>query len=105
MGTHEPRPRPERWLWRLVSASELCEAAETLHLCSLMELAWLSHECEQHNDDVTMCAISEEMEKRPDRYDFLQHYRSLWPKHAKARGYDGANTEMTHTGHPQPPTK
>jgi hypothetical protein len=83
--------RSQRWLWRIVSASELCEAAEALHLCSLMELAWLSHECEQHNDDVTMMTISEEVEKRIDRTRFAELYRSLWPKHAKARGYDGAN--------------
>lgn len=48
------------------------------------DLAWLTHECEHHNDDVSMGRFNEFLMNRPE---FGETYRTIWPQHAKARGY------------------
>lgn len=52
-------------------------------------LAWLTHEAEYLNDDLTFIWIQNEMQVRGELETRLYHdeYKRLWPEHAEARGY------------------
>lgn len=56
----------------------------------LTTLAWLTHEAEQEDDDVTFIAIQNILteKSRTANQIFIDEYRRLWPEHAKARGHN-----------------
>lgn len=56
----------------------------------LTSLAWLTHEAEHAEDDLTFIAIQNIMQDRTpvERQIYNDEYRRLWPEHAMARGYD-----------------
>jgi hypothetical protein len=57
-------------------------------------LAWIVHEAENANDDITFIAVMNEVERRRLERIFNDEYKRLWPEHAKARGY-GADSYTT----------
>lgn len=72
------------YVGKLLTGSELIVA--TANGCdgiSTPDLAWLAHECERHEDDISMgniCTAS-------DRPEFRETYRRLWTQHAQLCGY------------------
>ena len=65
---------------------------ERILALGLTSLAWLTHEAEHTDDDLTFIAICNEVERREiecrgARGIWRTEYLRLWPEHARARGY------------------
>lgn len=77
--------KPNRYVGKLMTPREVMEASDrTLSLLSMEDLAWLAHEAEQYNDDISQGQIATATE---NQQEFGETYRRLWPQHAKLRGY------------------
>lgn len=63
---------------------------ELLSKLSVEELAWLAHEAELEEDDVTQMhidSLDSLLVMGDETETFLSAYRATWTKHAKFRGY------------------
>lgn len=60
---------------------------ELLRNLSIEELAWLAHEAEHDEDDVTQMNIDSLLTNSTETESFLSAYRETWARHAKFRGY------------------
>lgn len=60
---------------------------ELLHNLSIEELAWLAHEAEHDEDDVTQMNIDSLLTNSTETESFLSAYRETWTIHAKFREY------------------
>ena len=82
--------RNERPHERLVSLREVQENPWRLLALGITTLAWLTHEAEHDEDDITFIAIQNIMQDRTpiERQIYNDEYSRLWPEHAKVRGYD-----------------
>lgn len=65
---------------------EVQDCPEFLQHQGLTELAWLTHEAEWYDDDLTVIAIQNILteKSRSENQVFLDEYRRLWPKHENA---------------------
>lgn len=73
------------WLGNIVSKATLATFSDAdRRNMTTEDLAWLVHEAEYQNDDVSMMILADVARHRPD---FGEVYRGIWPQHAKARGY------------------
>lgn len=77
---------------RLVSLFEVQAEPDRIPSLGVTTLAWLTHEAEHEEDDLTFIAIQNAMQDRTptERKIYADEYRRLWPEHAKARGYGRA---------------
>lgn len=68
---------------------EVQDCPELLLHQGITELAWLTHEAEQNNDDLTVIAIQNILTEKSGNENqvFLDEYRRLWPDNAKLHGY------------------
>lgn len=74
---------------RFVSLQDVQAAPEILATAGISTLAWLTHEAEYADDDLTFIAIQNVLVDRPSDENriYRDEYRRLWPEHAKARNY------------------
>ncbi len=74
-----------------ITLREIQEKPEKLLCLGVTSLAWLTHEAEHEEDDVTFIAIQNVLETRDSALEksiYNDEYRRLWPEHAKFRGYE-----------------
>ena len=76
----------------LVSLSDFRMAPGCVTSLTCKNLAWLTHEVESEDDedDVSLLALMDEVERRHDWQVFRDWYILVWDDHAKFCGYERA---------------
>lgn len=72
----------------LVSLADFRRAPGCVTCLSCKDLAWLTHEVESEDDDVSFITLMDEVERRHDWQAFRDWYIEVWDDHAKFRGYE-----------------
>lgn len=73
----------------VVMLRDVQDSPEKLINLGVTSLAWLTHEAEHEEDDLTVIAIQNVLTDRPtpENKMYRDEYMRLWPQHAKSRNY------------------